>query len=72
MSELYAVFGFAPVIAINDARDAVALAGVLPEGGLDVGEITFGKAAAARMSATLKDAYPELLIVTDAVLSFIR
>lgn len=70
MSELYAAFGFAPVIAIDDARDAVALAGALPEGGLDVGEITFGKVAAARMSATPKDAYPELLIGTDAVLNF--
>jgi len=37
MSELYAVFGFAPVIAIDDARDAVALAGVLPDESADGG-----------------------------------
>ena len=70
MSELYAAPGFAPVIAIDDARDAVALAGALPEGRLDVAEITFGNAAAAQMSATPKDARPELLVGTDAVLNF--
>ena len=44
--------GVVPVIAIDDARDAVALADALLEGGLGVAEIAFRTAAAAETPST--------------------
>jgi 2-dehydro-3-deoxyphosphogluconate aldolase/(4S)-4-hydroxy-2-oxoglutarate aldolase len=71
MSDPFAVIaalGVVPVIAIEDARDAVALADALLEGGLKVAEITFRTAAAAQTLTALKEARPELLIGAGTVL----
>jgi 2-dehydro-3-deoxyphosphogluconate aldolase/(4S)-4-hydroxy-2-oxoglutarate aldolase len=63
-----AAIGVVPVISIEDARDAVALADALLEGGLKVAEITFRTAAAAQTLTALKEARPELLIGAGTVL----
>ena len=63
-----AALGVVPVIAIDDPRDATALADALLEGGLAVAEITFRTAAAAETLAILRDARPELLIGAGTVL----
>ena len=60
--------GVVPVIAIEDARNAVGLADALLEGGLNVAEITFRTAAAAETLAVLKELRPELLIGAGTVL----
>lgn len=60
--------GVVPVIAIDDARDAVAVADALLEGGLSVAEITFRTAAAADTLSALRDTRPELLIGAGTVL----
>ncbi len=63
-----ASLGVVPVIAIDDAHNALALADALLEGGLGVAEITFRTAAAAETLSTLRDARPELLIGAGTVL----
>jgi 2-dehydro-3-deoxyphosphogluconate aldolase/(4S)-4-hydroxy-2-oxoglutarate aldolase len=60
--------GVVPVIAIERASDAVALADALLEGGLRVAEITFRTQAAAETLALLRDARPELLIGAGTML----
>ena len=57
MSDAFAVvakLGVVPVIAIEKASDAIALADALLEGGLQVAEVTFRTAAAAEALAVLK------------------
>jgi 2-dehydro-3-deoxyphosphogluconate aldolase/(4S)-4-hydroxy-2-oxoglutarate aldolase len=66
--DLIASLGVVPVIAIERASDAVALADALLEGGLPVAEITFRTAAAADVLATMRDARPELCIGAGTVL----
>jgi 2-dehydro-3-deoxyphosphogluconate aldolase/(4S)-4-hydroxy-2-oxoglutarate aldolase len=63
-----AAIGVVPVIAIERASDAIALADALLEGGLRVAEITFRTSAAAESLALLRDARPELLIGAGTVL----
>jgi 2-dehydro-3-deoxyphosphogluconate aldolase/(4S)-4-hydroxy-2-oxoglutarate aldolase len=60
--------GVVPVIAIERASDALALADALLEGGLRVAEITFRTSAAAESLALLRDARPDLLIGAGTVL----
>jgi 2-dehydro-3-deoxyphosphogluconate aldolase/(4S)-4-hydroxy-2-oxoglutarate aldolase len=66
--DVVAELGVVPVIAIENARDAIALADALLEGGLRVAEITFRTAAAAETLAVLKESRPELLIGAGTVL----
>jgi 2-dehydro-3-deoxyphosphogluconate aldolase / (4S)-4-hydroxy-2-oxoglutarate aldolase len=66
--ELIASLGVVPVIAIERASDAVALADALLEGGLPVAEITFRTQAAADVLAAIRDARPELCIGAGTVL----
>lgn len=66
--KLLASIGVVPVIAIEKASDAIALADALLEGGLHVAEITFRTAAAAEALAILKTARPELLIGAGTLL----
>jgi 2-dehydro-3-deoxyphosphogluconate aldolase/(4S)-4-hydroxy-2-oxoglutarate aldolase len=66
--DLIARLGVVPVIAIERASDAVALADALLEGGLPVAEITFRTEAAGDVLATLRDARPELCIGAGTVL----
>lgn len=56
-----------PVIAIENAEDAVALCGALKAGGLNVAEITFRTAAAAEALTAAATAYPDFLIGAGTV-----
>lgn len=58
-----------PVIAINNADDAVPLAKVLVENGLPCAEITFRTEAAAQAIANMREAYPDMLIGSGTVLT---
>ena len=66
--DLIASLGVVPVIAIERASDAVALADALLEGGLPVAEITFRTEAAADVLAAMRDARPELCIGAGTLL----
>lgn len=66
--ELIAGLGVVPVIAIERAADAVALADALLEGGLPVAEITFRTEAAADVLAAIRDSRPELCIGAGTIL----
>jgi 2-dehydro-3-deoxyphosphogluconate aldolase / (4S)-4-hydroxy-2-oxoglutarate aldolase len=63
-----AAIGIVPVIAIESAEDAVALADALLEGGLPVAEITFRTPAAAPVLAKLSADRPQLLAGAGTVL----
>lgn len=58
-----------PVVAIDNADDAVPLAKVLVENGLPTAEITFRTPAAAQAIANMREAYPEMLIGAGTVLT---
>ncbi|WP_307423082.1 bifunctional 4-hydroxy-2-oxoglutarate aldolase/2-dehydro-3-deoxy-phosphogluconate aldolase [Labrys monachus] len=60
--------GVVPVIAIEEAGHAVALADALAEGGLPIAEITFRTRAAADVLATLKEKRPDFLAGAGTVL----
>lgn len=66
--DLIAALGVVPVIAIERASDAIALADALLEGGLPVAEITFRTEAAADVLAAMRDARPELCIGAGTIL----
>lgn len=61
--------GLVPVIAINDAEDAVPLCKALCEGGLPVAEITFRTAAAEESIRRVHEALPEMLLCAGTVLT---
>ena len=61
--------GLVPVIAINDAEDAVPLCRALSEGGLPVAEITFRTAAAEESIRRVHEALPEVLLCAGTVLT---
>lgn len=58
-----------PVIALEDAADAVALARALENGGLPVAEITFRTAAAAEAIRAIRAAFPHFLVGAGTVTS---
>ena len=60
--------GVVPVIAIEDAGHAVALANALTEGGLPIAEITFRTPAAAAVMTTLRAERPDFLVGAGTVL----
>jgi len=66
--EAVAAIGVVPVIAIERARDATALADALLEGGLPVVEVTFRTPAAAEVIAKLSSDRPQLLVGAGTVL----
>lgn len=51
-----------PVVALDDEKDAIALADALIEGGLPVAEITFRTAAAEGSIRAIAQARPEMLV----------
>ena len=61
--------GIVPVIAINDAADAVPLAKALIEGGLPCAEVTFRTAAAADAIKAMADAFPEMVVGAGTILT---
>lgn len=62
-------YGVVPVIAIDDAKNALPLADALLEGGLPVAEITFRTDAAAQVMAIMTKERPELITGAGTVLS---
>ncbi len=61
-------WGVIPVVTIDDAGDAVALASALADGGLPVIEVTFRTAAAADAIAAIRAALPDVLVGAGTVL----
>lgn len=71
MSDVFAqatTYGVLPVIAIEDATHAVALADALAEGGLPVAEVTFRTKAAADVMARMTQERPDFLVGAGTVL----
>ena len=67
--EKLSLAGLVPVIAINDANDAVPLCKALAEGGLPVAEITFRTAAAEESIRRVHQALPNVLLCAGTVLT---
>jgi len=61
--------GLVPVIAINNAEDAVPLCRALAEGGLPVAEITFRTAAAEESIRRVHEELPNVLLCAGTVLT---
>jgi 2-dehydro-3-deoxyphosphogluconate aldolase/(4S)-4-hydroxy-2-oxoglutarate aldolase len=61
--------GVVPVIAIEEAKDAVALGDALIAGGLACAEVTFRTAAAEESIRTLSQKFPEMLVGAGTVLT---
>lgn len=68
LEEIYQI-GIVPVIAIEDANDAVKLAKALIDGGLPCAEVTFRTAAAEASIKAMTEAYPEMLVGAGTVLT---
>ncbi len=67
--EKLSLAGLVPVIAINDAEDAVPLCKALSDGGLPVAEITFRTAAAEEAIRRVHEALPDVLLCAGTVLT---
>ena len=63
------LIGIVPVIAIQDAADAVPLAQALVDGGLPCAEVTFRTSAAAEAIANMTKAFPEMVVGAGTVLT---
>ncbi|MBQ9009780.1 MAG: bifunctional 4-hydroxy-2-oxoglutarate aldolase/2-dehydro-3-deoxy-phosphogluconate aldolase [Clostridia bacterium] len=63
------LIGIVPVIAINDAADAVPLAQALCDGGLPCAEVTFRTAAAEEAIRNMTKAFPDMLVGAGTVLT---
>lgn len=61
--------GIVPVVVLNDAKDALPLAGRLVKGGLPCAEVTFRTAAAEESIRAMAKAYPEMIVGAGTVLS---
>jgi len=62
-------FGVIPVVAIDDAADAVSLGKALSAGGLPCAEITFRTAAAAAAIEAISSECPDVLVGAGTVLT---
>ena len=69
LSERLRTTKIVPVIALDDAADAVPLGAALRESGIPVAEITFRSPAAAEAIRRLRDADPDILIAAGTVLN---
>lgn len=61
--------GIVPVIAIDDAKDAVPLAKALIDGGLNCAEVTFRTAAAADAIVNIVKEFPDMLVGAGTILN---
>lgn len=61
--------GIVPVIKLEDAKDAVPLAGALCQGGLPCAEITFRTPAAEDSIRAVTKAFPDMLVGAGTVLT---
>lgn len=68
LDKIYKI-GLVPVVKLDNADDAVPLAGALCSGGLPVAEITFRTDAAEHAIKNIKAAYPDMLIGAGTVLT---
>ncbi len=66
---IFSQFGIVPVIAIDDAKDALPLADALLAGGLPLIEITFRTAAAAEAIKTISQARPQMFVGAGTVVT---
>ena len=69
ITHLISLIGIVPVIAIEDAADAVDLANALQAGGLPAAEITFRTSAAVDAISRICDTCPEVLVGAGTVLN---
>jgi 2-dehydro-3-deoxyphosphogluconate aldolase / (4S)-4-hydroxy-2-oxoglutarate aldolase len=69
MLEQFRQLGIVPVIVIEDAKQAGALADALVQGGLPCAEVTFRTDAAADALRAMSDRHPDMLIGAGTVLS---
>ena len=69
LSERLRTIKIVPVIALDNAADAVPLGAVLRESGIPIAEITFRSPAAAEAIRRLRDADPDILIAAGTVLN---
>ena len=69
MNETIKELGLVPVVVLNDAKDAVSLAGALMEGGLPVAEVTFRTEAAEESIRLIAQAYPDMLVGAGTVIT---
>ena len=67
--EKLSLAGLVPVIAINDAEDAVPLCRALMDGGLPVAEITFRTAAAEESIRRVHEELPNVILMAGTVLT---
>ena len=61
--------GIVPVVALEDAADAVPLAKALCAGGIPTAEVTFRTDAAAASIAAIRQNVPEMLVGAGTVLT---
>lgn len=61
--------GIVPVVVMDDAKDAQALAKALIDGGLPCAEVTFRTAAAGAVIRNMLSAYPDLLVGAGTILN---
>ncbi|MBQ9061995.1 MAG: bifunctional 4-hydroxy-2-oxoglutarate aldolase/2-dehydro-3-deoxy-phosphogluconate aldolase [Eubacterium sp.] len=61
--------GIIPVVVLDDAKDAEALANALCRGGLPCAEVTFRTAAAAESIRIMHEKFPEMLVGAGTVLT---
>lgn len=67
--EKLSLAGLVPVIAVNDAADAVPLCKALSDGGLPVAEITFRTAAAEEAIRRVHEELPHVMLCAGTVLT---
>jgi len=67
--EQISLLGIVPVIALDNAEDALPLAKALYEGGLPCAEVTFRTAAAEESIRIMTEAYPDMLVGAGTVLT---
>ncbi|MDO4483558.1 MAG: bifunctional 4-hydroxy-2-oxoglutarate aldolase/2-dehydro-3-deoxy-phosphogluconate aldolase [Clostridia bacterium] len=67
--EQLSLAGLVPVIAVNDANDAVPLCKALADGGLPVAEITFRTAAAEEAIRRVHEELPHVILAAGTVLT---
>lgn len=69
ISEQFKEYGVVPVVVLNDAKDALALAKALVDGGLACAEVTFRTEAAEESIRIMSEAYPDMLVGAGTVLT---
>ncbi len=67
--ERFARVGIVPVVVLDDAKDAVATANAMLNGGVDVMEITFRTAAAPDAIRAVSENCPDMLVGAGTILT---